>query len=164
MLDMQSQLLGVIDALLANEDRATLEADQTESLLVRCLHVAPKALLVRKLLLVLAIVHQTGQCAKFHALDFRVAIGVVDGLIGPVLVTLMSPSIVKIVPRKCLISRDHNLFQLLLAQRAILVIHQQANAQAAFGAHVSMPARPQRKILNLVEAKDAALLVSVGDV
>ena len=124
MLYMQSQLLGVIDALLANENGATLEADQTESLLVRRLHVASQALLVRELLLVLAIVHQACQCAQLHALDFRVAIGVVDGLIGPVLVTLMSPSIVKFVPRECLISRDHNLLQLLLAQRAIFVVHE----------------------------------------
>ena len=48
----------MVDALLANEYRATFKADQAERLLVRVLHVSPQALLIRELLLVLTVVHK----------------------------------------------------------------------------------------------------------
>lgn len=110
VLDMQSQLLGVVDALLANEDRAALETHQAERLLVRGLHVPPQAFLIGELLLVLAVVHQAGQSAQFHALDLRVAIRVVNRLIRPILVALVSPLVVKNVPRERLVRCNYNLF------------------------------------------------------
>ena len=61
MLDVRSQLLHVVDALLANEDGAALQTDEAESFLVRGLHVAPQALLVRELLLVLTVGDQAGE-------------------------------------------------------------------------------------------------------
>lgn len=41
MLDMGSQLLQVVDSLLANKHCTALKADQTEGLLMRGLHMAP---------------------------------------------------------------------------------------------------------------------------
>jgi len=41
VLDMGSQLLQVVDSLLANKHCATLKADQTEGLLMRGLHMTP---------------------------------------------------------------------------------------------------------------------------
>ena len=61
MLDVRSQLLHVVDALLANEDSAALQADKAESFLVCGLHVAPQALLVWELLLVLTVGDQAGE-------------------------------------------------------------------------------------------------------
>ena len=55
MLYMLSQLLHVVDALLANEYRAALQADQTERLLMRGLHMPPQTLLVRELLFMVAV-------------------------------------------------------------------------------------------------------------
>mgnify|MGYP001206290784 FL=1 len=41
MLNVLPQLLHVVDPLLANEDCAAFQADETESFLMRGLHMAP---------------------------------------------------------------------------------------------------------------------------
>mmetsp|Transcript_4009 Transcript_4009/g.5317 ORF Transcript_4009/g.5317 Transcript_4009/m.5317 type:complete len:141 (+) Transcript_4009:1685-2107(+) len=78
VLDMRAQFLHVIDALLSDEYRATFDADETESFLMRGFHVAPQAFLVREILLMGAIRDKAGKRAELHALDFGCAIGVVD--------------------------------------------------------------------------------------
>jgi len=98
MFDMVTQLLHVVNPLLANEDSATFEADKTKGLLMCGLHVATQTLLIRELLFVFAVGHETGQCSQFHTLDLRLPICVVDRVIGPVRVTFMPDIVVKFIP------------------------------------------------------------------
>ena len=72
--------------------------------------------------------------------------------------------VVKLSPRELFVLRYDNLLQLLLAERAIFVFHQQPDPQAALGAHVPVPAGAKREELYLVVTKDARFLISVGDV
>ena len=62
VLNMITQLLNVVDALLADEHCATLETDQTKCLLVCFFHVASQTLIIREMLLSRAIVYQAGEC------------------------------------------------------------------------------------------------------
>ena len=59
---MITQLLDVVDALLADEHCATLETDQTKCLLVCFFHVASQTLIIREMLLSRTIVYQAGEC------------------------------------------------------------------------------------------------------
>ena len=78
VLDMITQLLHVIDSLLANENCAAFEADETESFLVNRLHMASQTFLVRELFLVLTLIHQTSESSELHAFDLRRSIRVMD--------------------------------------------------------------------------------------
>ena len=51
VLNMITQLLNVVDALLADEHCATFETDKAECLLMSFLHVAPQTFLIREMLL-----------------------------------------------------------------------------------------------------------------
>ena len=164
MLYMLSQLLHVVDALLANENRAALQADQTERLLMCGLHMPPQTLLVRELLFMVAVGYKACQRSELHAFNLGSSVRVVDGLISAVLVALVPHIVVKLGPRELLVRSYDNLLQLLFAERAIFVLHQQPDPQTALGAHVPVPAGPKRKELYLVVAKDARFLISVGDV
>ena len=50
VLDMITQLLNVVDALLADEHCATLETNKAKCLLMCFLHVAPQAFIIREML------------------------------------------------------------------------------------------------------------------
>ena len=158
------QTLHVVDALLSNEDGAALQADQTERLLMRGLHMSPQTLLVRELLLVVAVGYQTCERSELHALDLGRPVGVVDGLIGAVLVALVPHVAIELGPGELLVLRDDDLLQLLLAQRAVFVLHEKPDSQTALGAHVRVTAGAKREELYLVVTKDARFLISVGDV
>ena len=164
MLYVHPQLLHVVDALLANEDRAALQAHQAERLLMRGLHMSPQTLLVRELLFMVAVGYQARQRSELHAFDLGRSVRVVDGLIGSVLVALVAHIVVELGPGELFVLRDDNLLQLLLAERTIFVLHQQPDPQTALGAHVRVTAGAEREELDLVVTKDARFLISVGDV
>ena len=82
---------------------------------MRVLHMAPQTLLIRELLLVLAVVHKTVKRSQLHALYFRVAIGVVYGLICAVLITLVSLLVVKFLPCERLVRRNDDFIKLRFA-------------------------------------------------
>ena len=90
---------------------------------MRGLHMAPQTLLVRELLLVLAVLHETGERPQLHALDLRRSIRVVNRLISSIIVTLMPHIVVELLPRQLRVLRDDDLFQLSLAECAIFVVH-----------------------------------------
>ena len=58
IVDMVSEFLHVIDALLSDKHCATLEANETKCFLMSSLHVSSQALLVREMLPRLAVVDQ----------------------------------------------------------------------------------------------------------
>lgn len=63
MFDMASEFLHVVDALLSDENGAAFETDQTECLLMNCLHVAAQAFLVRERVFCRTISDQTCECS-----------------------------------------------------------------------------------------------------
>ena len=71
----------------------------------------------------LAVLHETGECSQLHAFDLRRSIRVVNRLISSIIVTLMPHIVVELLPRQLRVLRDDDLFQLSLAERAILVVH-----------------------------------------
>ena len=70
VLNMITQLLNMVDALLADKHCATLETDQTKCLLVCFLHVAPQTFNIGEMLFSRAIIYQAGKCPQLHPLNF----------------------------------------------------------------------------------------------
>ena len=75
---MISQLLHMVYPLLSDENSATLQTHKAKSLLMDSLHMAPQALLIRKMLLVIAAAYQTVQVSKLHSLTLGGTIIVKD--------------------------------------------------------------------------------------
>jgi len=89
----------MIDALFADKDSSSLKAHEAESLLMRSLHVAPQALLVWKVLLALAVVHEASKRAQLHSFNLRLPVRVEDRFISAVLIALMADAPVELFPR-----------------------------------------------------------------
>ena len=112
----------------------------------------------------IAVGHQACERSELHALDLGRSVRIVDGLICAVLVALVANIVIKSVPRELLVLRDDNFVQLLLAEWAIFVLHEQPDSQTALGAHVGVTAGAKSEELYLVVTKDARFLICVGDV
>ena len=121
---MITKLLNVVDALLSDEYCATLETDLTICLLMCLFHMAPQTLLIREMLFRRTIINQAGKCPQLHPLNLRLSIRVIDCFIGPILVTIMTYTLIKALPGECLITRDHNFAELLLAKWAVFIVHE----------------------------------------
>ena len=102
--------------------------------------------------------------SQLHAFYLGSAVRVIDALILPVLVTLVPDSAVKLVPREGSISRNYDFLQLLLAEGAAFVAHEQSNAQAALCADEGVPARTQCNVLNLIVTQNASVFAGSLDV
>ena len=86
-----------------------------------------------------------------------------DTLIGSVLVAIVSHFFVEAGPRQLAVLRDHDFFELLLAQGTMLVVHQKSDSKAALGAHRSVAALPHCEKDDIVKAEDATFFVGSGD-
>ena len=127
------------------------------------LHMAAKAHLIGEGLLYVAVAHKASQRSQLHALDLALAVRIVYGVVGAVLVTVVALPSVKSVPRQVLVRGDDDLIKLCLAKRAIFVLHKETNAETALSAHVGMPTDAHGKELNRVEAQDAVFCICIGD-
>ena len=67
------------------------------------LHMAPQALLIWKVLLVIAAADQTVQVSKLHTLTLGSTIGVKDRVIFAVIITIVPHTFVKLIPSEILV-------------------------------------------------------------
>ena len=79
------------------------------------LHMAAKAHLIGEGLLYVAVAHKASQRSQLHALDLALAVRIVYGVVGAVLVTVVAlPSIRQLLSRLAIVDTVLSLSNLLL--------------------------------------------------
>jgi hypothetical protein len=159
VLNVPSQGLDVVKALFSDEDRSTSQAHLAECLVVLGLQVALQALDVWELLVATAVVHHAGKFSELHACPLGLAIVKVYGLVFLVLVTLALQLLFEVCPLKVPVIGDDHLFQLSLADGALLVLHDESQPEAASVADVLVATNTQGKVGQLVQAENATFVM-----
>lgn len=120
VLNVGSERLDMIDALLSDEDGATCETNFAKCLLMSCFQVTSQRLHIWEALSALTIVHQTLQRAQFHSSCFRTRIFIPNRGVFFILDDIV---LLNLVPRKSSIITHDDLFELSLTNWALLVVH-----------------------------------------
>lgn len=150
----------MVDPLLADKDCATFETDLAKGLLMYLFKMATQALDVRKHVRVVAVKHQALQRPKLRASSLRLFVVVHDRIIFLIFNSFLAPPLLELRPCKGLVAGHKDLFELSLADGALLILHNEAQTQAAFLTSVLMITDSHCEEVDWVIAQNAVVRVA----
>jgi len=153
IVDVISQVLDMIDPLLANEDRAALEADLAEGLLVVMLQMPHQGADVRELrLMSLTILDETVQSSEVHAGLLSFGIRIENVFVLLVLDSFLLHLLVEVGPRQIVVISNDDFIQFSLADGALVILKNNSEPEPALVADILMLTAAEHEVIEVVVA------------